>query len=163
MAELDPKLTFESFVVGPANRLASAAARRAADSPGRGYNPLFIYSPSGMGKTHILGAIAHAASRGNGRKVLYLASDSYLEELAEALRTGRQDAVRDRYRALDFFLLDDVQFLAGQAQAQEMLLSTLDALTAAGKQVVLASDRPPSEINNLDSRLQSRFSGGLIV
>ena len=163
MAELDPKLTFESFVVGPANRLANAAARRAADSPGRGYNPLFIYSPSGMGKTHILGAIAHAASRANGRKVLYLASDSYLEELAEALRNGRQDAVRDRYRTLDFFLLDDVQFLAGQAQAQEMLLSTLDALTAAAKQVVLASDRPPSEINNLDARLLSRFSGGLIV
>jgi chromosomal replication initiation ATPase DnaA len=163
MGNLDPKLTFENFVVGPANRLASAAARRAADSPGSSYNPLFVYSASGMGKTHILAAVAHEATRTNGRRVLYLSADSYLEELAEALRTGRQDALRERYRTLDFLLLDDVQFLAGQPQAQEMLLSTLDALTSAGKQVVLASDRPPSDINGLDARLLSRFSGGLIV
>jgi chromosomal replication initiation ATPase DnaA len=164
MADFDPRLTFDSFVVGPANRLASAAARRAADSPGRSYNPLFIYSASGLGKTHILAAVAHQATRANGeRKVLYLAVESYLEELAEALRTGTQDALRERYRGLDVLLLDDVQFLAGQPQAQEMLLSTLDALTAAGDQVVLASDRAPGEINGLDARLLSRFSGGLIV
>src|SRR5688572_12686539 len=141
MADFDPRLTFDSFVVGPANRLASAAARRAADSPGRSYNPLFIYSASGLGKTHILAAVAHEATRGNGnRKVLYQAAESYLEELAEALRNGQQDSLRERYRSLDFLLLDDVQFLAGQPQAQEMLLSTLDALTASGKQIVLASD-----------------------
>jgi chromosomal replication initiation ATPase DnaA len=164
MADLDLKLTFESFVVGPANRLASAAARRAADSPGRSYNPLFIYSASGLGKTHILAAVANEATRANGHsKVLYQAAESYLEELAEALRSGRQDSLREHYRSLDFLLLDDVQFLAGQPQAQEMLLSTLDTLTASGRQIILASDRPPSEINGLDARLLSRFSGGLIV
>jgi chromosomal replication initiation ATPase DnaA len=163
MADVDPKHTFENFVVGPANRLASAAARRAADSPGRSYNPLFIYSASGMGKTHILAAVTHEAQRANGRRVMYQGAESYLEELADALRTGRQDELRERHRSLDVLLLDDVQFLAGQPQAQEMLLSTLDALASAGKQVVLASDRPPSEINELDARLLSRFSGGLIV
>jgi chromosomal replication initiation ATPase DnaA len=161
--ELDPKLTFESFVVGPANRLASSAARRAAESPGRGYNPLFIYSSPGMGKTHILAAITHEATRSKERRVLYLPAEAFLEELAESLRTGRQDSLRDRYRSADFLLIDDVQFLAGQQQAQEMLLATLDALTSMRKQVVLASDRPPAEINRLDARLLSRFSGGLIV
>jgi chromosomal replication initiation ATPase DnaA len=163
MSELDPKLTFESFVVGPANRLASSAARRAAESPGRGYNPLFIYSSPGMGKTHILGAITHEATRTKERRVLYLPAEAFLEELAESLRSGRQDALRERYRSADFLLIDDVQFLSGQQQAQEMLLATLDALTSMRKQVVLASDRPPADINRLDARLLSRFSGGLIV
>jgi chromosomal replication initiation ATPase DnaA len=164
MTDVDSRLTFENFVVGPANRLASAAARRAAESPGRSYNPLFIYSASGLGKTHILAAVAHQATRANGdRKVLYLAVESYIDELAQALRTGSQESLRDHYRTLDVLLLDDVQFLAGQPQAQEMLLSTLDSLTAVGHQVVLASDRPPGEINGLDARLLSRFSGGLIV
>jgi chromosomal replication initiator protein len=164
MTGLDSRLTFDSFVVGPANRLASAAARRVAHYPGRNYNPLFIYSPSGLGKTHILLAIAHHAARQNGQgQVLYQAIETYLEELAEAIRAGQQEEMRERYRSLEILLLDDVQFLADQAQAQELLLSTLDALTAAGSQVVLASDRPPSDINGLDVRLVSRFSGGLIV
>ncbi|HEX9885096.1 MAG TPA: DnaA/Hda family protein [Longimicrobiales bacterium] len=164
MSELDPKFTFDSFVIGPANRLASAAARRAADSPGTSYNPLFIYSASGLGKSHILVAIAHQAARANASlKVLYQALESYLEELTEALEKGHRDAHRDRYRELNLLLLDDVQFLAGQAEAQEMLLGTLDALTSAGSQIVLASDRPPADINGLDARLVSRFSGGLIV
>jgi chromosomal replication initiation ATPase DnaA len=164
MADIESRLTFDNFVVGPANRLASAAARRAAESPGRSYNPLFIYSASGLGKTHILAAVAHQATRANGdRKVLYLAVESYIEELTDALRSGSQEVLRDHYRGLDVLLLDDVQFLAGQPQAQEMLLSTLDSLTALGHQVVLASDRPPGEINGLDARLLSRFSGGLIV
>jgi len=164
MADLDPKLTFESFVVGPANRLASAAARRAAESPGTSYNPLFIYSASGLGKTHMLAAVAHLALRHNeSLSMQYQALEAFLEELAEALERGHRDAHRDRYRELDLLLLDDVQFLAGQAEAQEMLLGTLDALTTAGSQIVLASDRPPAEINGLDARLVSRFSGGLIV
>ncbi|HZD06108.1 MAG TPA: DnaA/Hda family protein, partial [Longimicrobiales bacterium] len=164
MTELDPKLTFESFVVGPANRLASAAARRAAESPGTSYNPLFIYSASGLGKSHILAAVAHQARKHrNDLRVLYQALEEYLEELARALESGNRDAHRERYRELDILLLDDVQFLAGQAEAQEMLLSTLDALTTSGSQIVLASDRPPADINGLDARLVSRFSGGLIV
>src|SRR5690606_2614016 len=164
MTDLDPKLTFDAFVVGPANRLASAASRRAAESPGTSYNPLFIYSGSGLGKSHLLHAVAHQARKGNPRlRVHYQTLEGYLLELTQALESGTRDAIRDRYRDLDILLLDDVQFLAGQKEAQETLLGTLDALTASGSQIVLASDRPPAEINGLDARLVSRFSGGLIV
>jgi len=164
MTDLDPSYTFDNFVVGPANRLASAAARRAAESPGTSYNPLFLYSPSGLGKTHILGSIAHQVWRGDGEsRVRYQTLERYLEELARALERGERDRLRDDYSGLEFLLLDDVQFLAGQSEAQEMILATLDRLTHGGSQIVLASDRPPSEINGLDARLVSRFSGGLIV
>lgn len=164
MSGLDPRLTFDTFVVGPANRLAAAAARRAAESPGTSYNPLFLYANSGLGKSHLLHAVAHNAVRAfSGGSVLYTTMEDYLAELARSLEVGEQEELRERYREVDFLLLDDVQFLTGQPQAQEMLLRTLDALTGAGKQVVLASDRPPAEINGLDERLVSRFSGGLIV
>jgi chromosomal replication initiation ATPase DnaA len=164
MTDLDPKLTFDSFVVGPANRLASAAAKRSADAPGTSYNPLFIYASSGLGKTHILSAVAHQAQKANARlRVTYQTIEGYLGELERALESGERDAMRERYRELDVLLLDDVQFLAGQPEAQEMLLRALDSLTASGSQIVLASDRPPSDINGLDARLVSRFSGGLIV
>ena len=158
MSELDPKLTFDSFVVGPANRLASAAARRAAESPGTSYNPLFLYSKPGLGKTHILTAIAH---KSDAERVEYMALEEYLDRLEAGLQAG--DGERALYGDLDILLLDDVQFLTGQPEAQEMLLKTLDQLTAAGGQIVLASDRPPADINGLDARLLSRFSGGLIV
>jgi chromosomal replication initiation ATPase DnaA len=160
VSDLDPKLTFESFVVGPANRLASAAAKRAADSPGTSYNPLFLYSAPGLGKTHILTAIAHHSAKAKAGKVEYMALEEYLEKLESSLQVGHRDGV---YGDLDLLLLDDVQFLTGQPQAQEMLLKTLDQLTAAGGQIVLASDRPPADIDGLDARLLSRFSGGLIV
>jgi chromosomal replication initiation ATPase DnaA len=160
MSDLDPKLTFDSFVVGPANRLASAAARRAADSPGTSYNPLFLYSASGLGKTHILCAIAHQSEKAKGGKVEYMALEEYLERLEHSLKGGQRDGL---YGDLDILLLDDVQFLTGQPEAQEMLLKTLDQLSAAGGQIVLASDRPPADIDGLDARLLSRFSGGLIV
>ena len=164
MTELDPHFTFETFVIGPANRLASAAARRSADAPGTSYNPLFIYAASGLGKSHILSAVAHQARKGNARlRVNYQTLEGYLDELTQALESGEREAMRDRYRDLDILLLDDVQFLANQPEAQEMLLLTLDALTATSSQIVLASDRPPAEINGLDARLVSRFSGGLIV
>ena len=162
MADLDPRFTFENFVVGPANRLASAAARRAAESPGTSYNPLFIYSASGLGKTHILGSIARYAARNHPEwTVIYQTLEGFLAELTEQL--GEGEAFRSSYDGLDILLMDDVQFLTGQAQAQEMLLRTIDNLTGAGKQVVLASDRPPTEIDGLDSRLRSRFEGGLLV
>jgi chromosomal replication initiator protein len=160
MSDLDPKLTFDSFVVGPANRLASAAARRAADSPGTSYNPLFLYSASGLGKTHILTAIAHQAQKVKGGKVEYMALEEYLERLEHSLKGGQRDGL---YGDLSILLLDDVQFLTGQPEAQEMLLKTLDQLSTAGGQIVLASDRPPADIDGLDARLLSRFSGGLIV
>jgi chromosomal replication initiation ATPase DnaA len=162
MPELDPKLTFDSFVVGPANRLASAAARRAAETPGKSYNPLFLYSAPGLGKTHILTAIAHRSGAANAElKVEYMALEEYLERLEGSIKSGA--AERSVYGELDILLLDDVQFLTGQPEAQEMLLRTLDQLSAAGGQIVLASDRPPADINGLDARLLSRFSGGLIV
>jgi chromosomal replication initiator protein len=162
MADLDPRFTFENFVVGPANRLASAAARRAADNPGTSYNPLFIYSASGLGKTHILGAIAnHVAKNLPDKNVVYQTLEGFLAELTEALGGG--NGVRGRYQGVEILLMDDIQFLTGQAQAQEMLLRMLDTLTGARKQVVLASDRPPNEIDGLDSRLRSRFEGGLLV
>ena len=164
MTDLDPKLTFDTFVVGPANRLAAAAAKRSAESPGTSYNPLFIYAASGLGKSHILSAVAHHAQKGNARlNVTYQTIEDYLEELTRALESGQRDSMRERHRDLDILLLDDVQFLAGQLEAQEMLLGTLDALTSSGSQIVLASDRPPADINGLDARLVSRFSGGLIV
>ncbi len=163
MSDFDPKLTFESFVVGPANRLAGAAARPAADSPGTSYNPLFLYSASGLGKTHILTAIAHQALKsGPARRLEYMALERYLARLAAAIESGEHDGL-SMFKELDVLLLDDVQFLTGQPEAQEMLLRTLDALSASGSQVVLASDRPPADINGLDARLLSRFSGGLIV
>ncbi len=164
MSELDPRLTFGSFVVGPANRLASAAAKRAAESPGTSYNPLFLYSPPGLGKTHILTAIAHKSAQSNADlTVEYMPLEEYLDRLEGSLQAGEADDLKDLYGDLDILLLDDVQFLTGQPEAQEMLLKTLDQLTAAGGQIVLASDRPPAEINGLDARLLSRFSGGLIV
>jgi chromosomal replication initiation ATPase DnaA len=162
MSELDPKLTFASFVVGPANRLASAAARRAAESPGTSYNPLFLYSAPGLGKTHILTAIAHKSEEGGKqRRVEYMALEEYLDRLEASLKAGSDE--KGLYEDLDILLLDDVQFLTGQPEAQEMLLKTLDHLTSASGQIVLASDRPPADINGLDARLLSRFSGGLIV
>lgn len=162
--ELDPRLTFETFVVGPANRLASAAAHRAAESPGTSYNPLFLYSASGLGKSHILTAIGHQALRAHPEwSVVYQTLEGHLEELAAALKRGDAAALRGRYQEADILLLDDIQFLMGQPEAQEMLLRTIDILTSRGGQVVLASDRPPAEIDGLDARLLSRFSGGLIV
>jgi chromosomal replication initiator protein len=164
MTDLDPKLTFDAFVVGPANRLASAAARRAAESPGSSYNPLFVYSASGLGKSHILTAIAnHSLKSAPDRQVEYMTLENYLEALESTLEEGSRDGFKDRYGELEILLLDDVQFLTGQPEAQEMLLRTLDQLSTAGSQIVLASDRPPAEINGLDARLLSRFSGGLIV
>lgn len=160
----DPRMTFDSFVVGPANRLASAAARRVAEHPGRSYNPLFLYSASGLGKSHILTAIAHHALRQDpDREVVLQPLEVFLGELTDALERGQGTELEARYATLDILLLDDVQFLAGQKQAQEMLLRTLDGITSRGGQVALASDRPPSEMEDLDARLLSRFSGGLIV
>ena len=162
--DLDPRFTFETFVVGPGNRLAAAAARRVADAPGTSYNPLFIYSMSGLGKSHILNGIAHYAARVHpGFGVVYITVESFLNELTLAIQTGSQKAFRQRYEELHILLLDDVQFFTGQKEAQELLLGLLDGMSKSGGQVVLASDRPPAEINGLDERLLTRFSGGLIV
>ncbi len=162
--DLDPRFTFENFVVGPANRLACAAAKRTADAPGASYNPLFIYSASGLGKSHILSSIAHYAARVHPEfGVMYVALESFLEEMTSAVQAGTEDDLRERYEGLHILLMDDVQFLAGQTEAQELLLRLLDSLSRTGSQIVLASDRPPADMEHLDARLVSRFSGGLIV
>ena len=164
IAELDPRLTFDAFVVGPANRLASAAARRAADSPGTSYNPLFIYSDTGLGKTHVLVAIAHRAKKVNPElRIEYVPIQTFLEHFGGALAEGDIGPISDQLANLDILLLDDVEQLRGQTAAQEVLTRSLDSLAATGGQVVLASNCPPSEIGDLDQRLVSRFSRGLIV
>ncbi len=163
-SDLDPKFTFDSFVVGPANRLAAAAARRVADAPGTSYNPLFIYSSSGLGKSHILNSIAHYAARVHpGFGVMYVTVETFLNELMQAVQSGSEEEFRQRYAELHILLLDDVQFFTGQKEAQEILLRLLDGMSKSGGQVVLASDRPPAEIDGLDARLLTRFSGGLLV
>ena len=161
--ELDPRFTFEAFVVGPANRLAAAAARRVADAPGTTYNPLFLYGGSGLGKTHLLSAIGHRVTRVHGTQVLYLTLEHLMEEVSTALEAGDPDAFRVRLRDTGLLLLDDVQFLAGQRQTQEELIRAWDTLSSRGGQIVLSSDRPPPDIDGIDERLLSRLSGGLIV
>ncbi len=162
--ELDPRFTFDSFVIGAGNRLTCAAARRVAEAPGTSYNPLFIYSASGLGKTHLLNAIGHHATRIHPELALvYDTLEHFMDGLIASVEAGDRDAYRTRVEAVDILLLDDVQFLAGRHRAQEELIRAWDALSARGGQVVLVSDRPPPEIDGLDERLLSRFSGGLIV
>ena len=162
--DLDARLTFESFIVGTSNRLAAAAARRVADAPGTAYNPLFVYSASGLGKTHLIVAIGHYIRRVHADvPVVYDTLEHVMEGVMEAIQAGERDAFRSRLRNATVLLLDDVQFLAGRHGAQEELLRAWDTLAVRGGQIVLTSDRPPSEIDDLDQRLMSRFSGGLIV
>ena len=161
---LDPRFTFESLVVGIANRLAHAAALRVASAPGAAYNPLFLYGASGLGKTHLLMAIGNrAASRKVSRQVRY----ESLEHLLDAATVRGGDAeraqVRERLCDADLLLLDDAQFLEGRLAAQEELLAVWDRVAGGGGQIVLASDRPPSEIEALDRRLLSRIAGGLVA
>ena len=161
--DLDPRFTFDAFVVGPANRLAVAAAKRVADTPGATYNPLFIYSPSGLGKTHLLTAIGHQAHTLHDTPVHFETAERLMEQMSAAVEAGERDAFRDRLQDAGILLLDDVQFVAGHRQTQEELIRAWNALSSRGAQVVLSSDRPPQEIDGLDDRLLSRLSGGLIV
>lgn len=162
--QLDARFTFETFVVGTANRLACAAAKRVAEAPGTTYNPLFIYSASGLGKTHLVTAVGHLAQRIHpDRAVEYDTLEHFMDAIMEAIEAGETDAYRARLSDTGMLILDDVQFLAGRHRTQDELLRAWDALMARGGQVVLASDRPPHEIDGLDDRLLSRFSGGLIV
>ena len=162
--ELDPRFSFDNFVVGQANRLAAAAGRRVAESPGQTYNPLFIYSGSGLGKTHLLNAIGHHAARLHPNlNIVYDSLIAFLEGALDRVRSGERDALYKRLDGLNFLLLDDVQFLGDRRAEQEEMLRAWDSIATHGGQVVLASDRPPTEIAGLDQRLLSRFSGGLIA
>jgi chromosomal replication initiation ATPase DnaA len=161
---LDARFRFETFVVGAANRLAVSAARAVAQSPGSAYNPLFIYAPSGLGKTHLLSAIGHLAKQLQpDLHVEYITTDELIEHLHDAITRGEAETFRKRFAELDVLLLDDVQFLAGRQETQSELLRLFNALQRSGKQIVLTSDRPPAEIADLDDRLTTRFAGGLLV
>ncbi|HSM35308.1 MAG TPA: DnaA/Hda family protein [Longimicrobiales bacterium] len=161
---LVPRFTFDNFVVGSGNRLSVAAARRVAESPGASYNPLFIYSASGLGKTHLVTSIGHKAAEENASlDVVYDTLEHFMDEAMEAIQAGERDSFRARFQHVGLMILDDVQFLAGKPRTQEELIRVWDAMSGRGGQVVLTSDRPPQEIDGLDDRLLSRFSGGLIV
>jgi chromosomal replication initiation ATPase DnaA len=161
---LDGHLRFDNYIVGSANRLAAAAARAVADTPGAVYNPLFIYSASGLGKTHLAAAIGwQVAQRQPDVTVDYVTVDEFVEQLHVAISTGQGESFRQRYARMDVLLLDDVQFLTGRRETQGELLRLFNQMQDMGKQVVMTSDRPPSEIPDVDDRLVSRLSGGLIV
>jgi chromosomal replication initiation ATPase DnaA len=161
---LNPKYSFESFVVGAANRLAVTAGRTVAENPGAAYNPLFVYSNSGLGKTHLLMAVGHAAKKlAPTLNIEYLTLDEYVEAFHAAIAAGQGDVFRRRFQNVDVLLVDDVQFLTNRKEMQSELLRLTEALQGAGHQIVLTSDRPPAEIADLDERLISRLSGGLVV
>lgn len=160
----DDEFTFETFVVGPSNKLAYAASISVAEHPAQNYNPLFIYGDSGLGKTHLIYAIAHVIRhRDRGSKIAYVKGDDLTNELVEAIRAGKTADMREKYRQADLLLVDDVQFIAGKKQTQEEFFHTFNTLYESGKQIVLTSDRPPSEMTQLEDRLRTRFEWGLLV
>lgn len=160
----EPRFRFDSFVVGPSNRLAVSAARAVAETPGKAYNPLFVYGESGLGKTHLLRAIGAAAvAIDPALPTEYRSADEYVEQWQAAVEAGEAVAFRRQWEGIRLLLLDDIQFLANRTDTQAELLRLLNILQGEGRQVVLASDRPPAELDGLDQRLLTRMSGGLIV
>lgn len=163
-ALLDGGYRFDSFVVGSSNRLAASAARAVSDAPGSAYNPLFVYGGSGLGKTHLVAAIAYHARQANPElKVEFSTGEEVAERLHAAIASGQQSEFIRRFQEVELFLLDDVQFLTGQRETQTELLRLFNLMQGKGRQLVMTSDRPPSEIPDVDQRLLSRLSGGLIV
>ena len=158
------EFTFETFVVGPSNKLAHAASMAVAEHPAQNYNPLLIYGDSGLGKTHLLYAIANVI-RGNdpAAKIVYIKGDDFINEFVELIRAGRGSEFRAKYREADLLLVDDVQFVAGKEQVQNEFFHTFNTLYESGRQIVLTSARPPSEMTRLDDRLRTRFEWGLLA
>ncbi|MBU0494510.1 MAG: chromosomal replication initiator protein DnaA [Chloroflexi bacterium] len=159
---LRPTYTFDSFIVGPSNRLAHAAAQAVVTQPAGAYNPLFLYGGVGLGKTHLLHAIGHEAQR-NQYHVLYVSSETFTNDFIDAIQQGQGDEFRNKYRFTDILLIDDIQFVIGKERTQEEFFHTFNALHSAGKQIVLTADRPPKAFRSLESRLQSRFEWGLVA
>ncbi|MDT9592974.1 chromosomal replication initiator protein DnaA [Nocardioides zeae] len=161
---LNPKYTFETFVIGSSNRFPHAAAVAVAEAPGKAYNPLMVYGESGLGKTHLLHAIGHyVRSLYTGAKVRYVSSEEFTNEFINAIRDDRQDRFKRKYRDVDVLLIDDIQFLEGKTQTQEEFFHTFNTLHNANKQIVLTSDRPPKRLEALEDRLRNRFEWGLIT
>ena len=162
MRSFNPKYSFESFVAGPSNRLALSASQAVAESPGQAYNPLFLYSGAGLGKTHLLQAIGKTCAN-RGMSVLYVTSEQFTNEFITAIRNRTTEDFRQRYRSVQVLLIDDVQFLIGKEQTHEGFFHTFNDLHNSGNQVVISSDRPPRELGAMEDRLRSRFEWGLIA
>ncbi len=164
LPQLNPKYTFDTFVVGSGNRFAHAVSLAVAEVPAQAYNPLFIYGGVGLGKTHLMHAIGHYSHQlFPDSNILYITSEEFTNQLVNAMQTNRNQAFRDRFRTVDILMVDDIQFIAGKHSTEEEFFHTFNHLREAGKQIIMTSDKPPKEIQKLEERLCSRFEGGLLA
>ena len=162
--DFNPQFSFDSFVVGPSNRFAHGAAIAVTNNPGQVYNPLFLYGPPGVGKTHLLYAIANSIRKANpDASIVYIKGDEFTNELIKAIQTGKNIEFRSKYREADLFLIDDIQFIAGKESTQEEFFHTFNTLYENHKQIVMTSDRKPSDMLTLEERLRTRFEWGLLA